>query len=169
MRDRWIAFAFLVFTSIYFPDRGAGGTRTGNLGFYSFQHPSDLVKADLFYFSPAYRPAGALFYRPLFEKFGLFSPPYRVVCFLLLVANLWLAFLAMRAFTGSMEVAAIAILIAAFHPRFRDLYTSSGTIYDILCFTFYFGAGFIIYSRAVEDRSVASINSRSSWYFISAL
>lgn len=164
MRNRWITCVFLVFVSLYFLVMARTGLRTGinsddvvNLGFYAFQPAGELVKSNVFYFSPAYRPAGALFYRPIFDKFGLFSPPYRIVCFALLVANLWLACLAIRAFTGSLEVAAIATLIAAFHPRFRDLYTSSGTIYDILCFTFYFG-GWLYYLRARREGPVRRVH-----------
>ncbi len=146
---RVVAAGFLIFASIYFLFMAGAGLRTGintddvgNLNVYAFQPVSEIVTANLLYFSPAYRPAGALFYRPLFAAFGLHPFPYRMVCFLLLLVNLWLGCLAIRAFTGSMEIAAIATSIAAFHPAFRDLYTSSGTIYDILCYAFYFGAWF---------------------------
>jgi hypothetical protein len=138
---------FLVSVSIYFLLMAGDGLHTGinsddvgNLNVYAFQPWSEIVKENILYFSPAYRPAGALFYRPLFSMFRFAPLPYRAVCFFLLIVNLWLGCFAIRKFTGSMEIAAIATLIAAFHPAFRDLYASSGTIYDILCYTCYFGA-----------------------------
>ncbi len=147
MPKRILPVTFLLLTSIYFLVMAGPGLRTTlnsddivNLNVYVFQPASEIVKDNLLYFSSAYRPAGALFYRPLFDRFGFSPLPYRLVCFALLIVNLWLICFAILALTGSMEIAATATLIGAFHPRFRDLYTSSGTIYDILCFAFYAGA-----------------------------
>jgi hypothetical protein len=128
---------------------GAGFTADDivNLPTYCNQPLTSLAKANLLYFSPSYRPMGALFYRPLFTLAGFRPLPYRVFCFLLLVGNLALVYLAIRSITDSSEVAAISTLIGAFHPRLVDLYWDNGTIYDILCFTFFFGA-LLYYVRA---------------------
>ena len=121
---------------------GAGFTTDDlvNLPTYFNQTPAALVKANILYCSPFYRPMGAVFYRPLFALFGFRPLPYRIFCFALLLGNLALAYLAIQGITASAEMAAIATLIGAFHPRLVDLYWNNGTIYDILCFTFFFGA-----------------------------
>jgi len=111
-----------------------------NLTTYGNQSAAALTKANILYFSPAYRPMGALFYRPMFALVGFWPLPYRVFCFLLLVGNLGLIWLTVRSITQSSEIAAVSTLIGAFHPRLVDLYWNNGAIYDILCFTFYLGA-----------------------------
>ena len=112
-----------------------------NLTTYWHQSPATLVKEIVWYFSPSYRPLGGLlFYRPLLALAGLQPLPYRILCFVLLAGNLGLMYLAIRSIVVSSEIAAISTLIGAFHPRLVDLYWNNGTIYDILCFTFYFGA-----------------------------
>ena len=112
-----------------------------NLTTYWHQSPATLVKEIVWYFSPSYRPLGGLlFYRPLLALAGLQPLPYRILCFVLLAGNLGLMYLAIRSIVVSSEIAAISTLIGAFHPRLVDLYWNNGTIYDILCFTFYYGA-----------------------------
>jgi len=112
-----------------------------NLTTYWNQFPAALLKAVVLYSSPSYRPLGGLFfYRPLFAFAGFHPLPYRLLCFALLLVNLGLLYLAIRSVTASSEIAALTTLIGAFHPRLVDLYWNNGTIYDVLCFTFYFGA-----------------------------
>ncbi|HXA63861.1 MAG TPA: hypothetical protein VNV82_01850 [Bryobacteraceae bacterium] len=119
-----------------------------NLTTYWNQFPAALLKAVVLYSSPSYRPLGGLFfYRPLFAFAGFHPLPYRLLCFALLLVNLGLLYLAIRSVTASSEIAALTTLIGAFHPRLVDLYWKNGTVYDILCFTFYFGA-LAYYARA---------------------
>ena len=40
----------------------------------------------------------------------------------------------------------VATLISAYHARFADLYYNIGTIYDLLCFSFFYGA-FLYYVK----------------------
>ncbi|HEX8812923.1 MAG TPA: hypothetical protein VF742_13110, partial [Terracidiphilus sp.] len=89
--------------------------------------------------------------RSIFALFGLTPHPFRVVCFVLLSANLLLAWFFVRSLTGSSEIAALTTLIAAFHPRLGPLYWSSGVIYDILCFTSFYAA-ITIYIRLRRRR-----------------
>ena len=122
-----------------------------NLTTYWNQFPAALLKAVVLYSSPSYRPLGGLFfYRPLFAFAGFHPLPYRLLCFALLLVNLGLLYLAIRSVTASSEIAALTTLIGAFHPRLVDLYWNNGTIYDILCFTFDFGA-LAYYARAPAD------------------
>ena len=86
------------------------------------------------------RPVGALFYRALFTAFGLNPLPYRIACFVILSANLALLYVLCLKLSGSREVAALACLLGAYHAHLADLYYSTGTVYDLLCFLFYFGA-----------------------------
>jgi hypothetical protein len=128
-------------------------------------------KAVILYFSPSYRPLGGLFfYRPLFSLAGFQPLPYRVLCFVLLVGNLGLLFLAIRSITGSSEIAAISTLIGAFHPRLVDLYWNNGAIYDILCFTFYFGA-LTYYVRARRTGPLLNLRQTAAFLalYVSAL
>ncbi len=147
-------FALLLIT-VYFLALAGQGLSAGfttddveNLTTYWNQSPAALVKAVVLYFSPSYRPlAGLFFYRPLFAFAGFHPLPYRIFCFVLLLVNLGLLYLAIRSITASSEIAALTTLIGAFHPRLVDLYWNNGAIYDILCFTFYFGA-LAYYARA---------------------
>jgi hypothetical protein len=152
------------FLALAGPGLGAGFTTDDlvNLSAYQNQSPAALVKAVALYFSPSYRPLGGLFfYRPLFAVAGFQPLPYRVLCFLLLVGNLGLLYLAIRSITASSEIAALSTVIGAFHPRMVDLYWNNGTIYDMLCFTFYFGS-LAYYVRARRAGPLLSLRSRKS-------
>jgi hypothetical protein len=90
--------------------------------------------------SPAYRPLGDLFYRPLYGLFGFHALPFRVVCYALLVLNLTLFFrLALNLVRGRWA-ALLCTLVFSFHAALGILYLSSGTIYDILCVCFVLAA-----------------------------
>jgi len=153
MRSGGILAVLLI--AVYFLAMAGQGLSAGfttddlvNLAAYSNESPAALLKAVLFYFSPSYRPLGGLFfYRPLFALAGFHPLPYRAFCFAFLAMNLVLLNLAIRWITASSEIAALSTLIGAFHPRLVDLYWNNGAVYDILCFTFYFGA-MAYYARA---------------------
>jgi hypothetical protein len=154
----------------YFLALAGPGLRAGfttddlvNLTAYWNQPLAAIVKANVLYFSSAYRPMGAWFYRPMFALAGFSPLPYRVFCFALLIGNLGLLWLAMRSITQSFEIAALSTLIGAFHPQLVDLYWNNGAIYDILCLTFYFGA-LLYYVRA--RRAGPILNLRGTAVFI---
>lgn len=98
---------------------------------------AQLVRGLFFFWEGDYRPMGAFFCRPLFDAFGLRPFPYRLVCFGLLTANLGLAYRLAWQLAGSIPVAAFTALIFAYHAYLADLYYSSATIYDLLCFLFF--------------------------------
>lgn len=87
--------------------------------------------------SSSYRPLGAVIYRASFGVFGLQPFPLRVVIYALLVVNAWLVFRLASRLTGSREIAALAAFLMSYHPRLGDIYTNTGTIFDVLCCTFY--------------------------------
>src|SRR6185436_6356459 len=49
----------------------------------------------------------------------------------------------------SREAGAIACLLGAYHAHLNDLYYNSGTIYDLLCFTFFYLT--LIYYFRIRD------------------
>src|SRR6185436_6315112 len=116
-----------------------------------WSHPiSQVIKETLIFFpAEIERPMGAIFYSPLFALFGLNPLPYRIVALALLLANLGLLYLFCFRLSRSREASAIACLLGAFHAHLGDLYYNSGTIYDILCFTFFYLA--LIYYFRIRD------------------
>jgi hypothetical protein len=122
-------------------------------GIRAYFTPDDMMNLYGAWFRPlleADRPLGALVYRGLFGAFGLNPLPYRIVSFILLFANLGLLYLFCRRLSGSREVAALAVLLGAYHAHLADLYYSTGTIYDLLCFSLYFSA--FLWYLTIRDR-----------------
>ena len=97
-------------------------------------------------FTTANRPLGALFYRPLYYFFGFNYLPYRIAVYLFLTLNIGLAYLFARTLDASREAAALSTLLFCYNPSLIDLYYSTGTVYDVLCFPLYIGA-LLIYVR----------------------
>ncbi len=86
--------------------------------------------------SSSYRPMGGLFYRALYAAAGFHALPFRCACFALLLANLWMAYRLLRFLSGSSEAALLGTLVFSYHAGMYGLYFNTGTVYDILCFTF---------------------------------
>lgn len=123
-----------------------------NLHNYLQQGTLGVLQGNVCYWSASYRPLGGVFYLSLYEVFGFNPLPFRVVCFLLLVANLLLAYRFVLALSESRETALLAALLLSYHAWFVDLYYSSGTIYELLCFFFYFAAFLSYISLSRENR-----------------
>ncbi|HYM12161.1 MAG TPA: glycosyltransferase family 39 protein, partial [Bryobacterales bacterium] len=85
----------------------------------------------------AYRPLGGVFYLGIFRLAGFHPLPFRAVCLGLMLANLFVAFRLVERLSGSEEIALLTALLLVYHPAITDLFYSTGTIYDILCFFFY--------------------------------
>ncbi len=115
-----------------------------------FQPIGQLLKANVLYYSGAFRPLGELFYRPLIGIFGLNPLPFRIVCFGFVLANMGLLYAFCRRLSGSREIAALACLIGAYHAYLMDIYYSSSTIFELLCFFFYYVA--FLYYVSIRDR-----------------
>ena len=84
----------------------------------------------------AYRPMGGLFYRLLYALVGFHPLPFRIACMILLVVNLLLAYRLQRLLARSTAAALIGTLLFSYHAEMYGLYFNTGTVYDILCFTF---------------------------------
>jgi hypothetical protein len=112
-------------------------------GLRAYFTPDEMMNLYGAWFRPlaeSRRPVGDLFYRIFFNAFGLDPLPYRIACFAMLAANLALLYLLCVKLSGSREVAALACLLGAYHAHLADLYYSTDTVYELLCFLFYFGA-----------------------------
>jgi hypothetical protein len=96
-----------------------------------------ILVENIFYFTPGYRPMGSLVYRLLFDLAGVHALPFRILCFALMLGNLYLVYRTATAISTK-ETGLLAALFGAYNPGFIDLYYNTGTIYDLLCFTFYF-------------------------------
>jgi len=86
----------------------------------------------------AYRPLGGVYYFILYGLFGFNPLPFRAVCLALMLANVFLAFALLRRLSGSLEAALPGAVLIVHHPAVLELLYSSGTIYEVLCFLFYF-------------------------------
>jgi hypothetical protein len=62
-----------------------------NLYGYWSKPVSELVKANIFFWTPYYRPFGGFIYRTLFAIFGFNPTPLYVVFYAAMLLNLWLA------------------------------------------------------------------------------
>jgi len=111
-----------------------------NLHGYWTKSWSTLIRGIFAVWEAQYRPAGALFYRPLFDAVGLEPLPYRAVCMGLLAVNLAIAARFVYALSQSIPIMAVTTVIFAYHAYLSDLYYSSGAIYDLLCFLFLYAA-----------------------------
>jgi len=106
--------------------------------YWSLDHSLlQLLRDNLTFWSGSYRPLGAIFYHVTYTLAGFHPFAFHFVCFALLLLNLYLMYRLAMALSCSSEAALLAVLLFAYHPNFSDLYYSAGTIYDILCFTFY--------------------------------
>lgn len=103
----------------------------------------ETVQANVLYYSSFYRPLGGLVYLSLFKVFGLNPLPFRIVCFGLYFFNLFLLYRLALALSGSKEAAWLTALLGSHHAGYIDYYTNTGTIYDLLCFTFFCGGLFL--------------------------
>lgn len=90
--------------------------------------------------TPAYRPVGGLFYRIIYAFFHFDPLPFRVACYCILTMNLALVGLLLRCLSESWEIAAVGTLLFSYHGMLMQLFYNTGTIYDLLCATFYLAA-----------------------------
>src|SRR5712671_4913308 len=98
-----------------------------------------LLGENLLFFTSGYRPLGSLVYRLLFAASGLNPLPFRIAIYVLLIINLYLLY-RVASDIATPEIAILTALLFCFNASFVELYYNTGTIFDVLCFTFYFAA-----------------------------
>src|ERR1035437_17549 len=75
----------------------------------------ELIKANILYYSPYYRPMGALFYKPIFALAGFDPFPFRLVVHGIFLVNLFLTYCVTRRLAGSREIGVLATFLGAYH------------------------------------------------------
>jgi hypothetical protein len=115
-----------------------------NLHLYWTRPWSALLKANLMFWSSFYRPAGGLFYKSIYALWGFHPLPFHIVALALLSVNFGLLAVVVWQLTGSRWGALIALWLVGINPSFGAAYLDTGTIYDVLAYTFFWG-GFALY------------------------
>jgi hypothetical protein len=151
-----LAGLFIAGFFLFFTWRGLllyySGDDLMNLYGYWSKPVSALVKGNVFFWTPYYRPFGGIIYRTLFAIYGFNPFPLYVVFYTAMLLNLWLAYLVFKRIGGSREIGAIATLLYAFHGKFDYLYYNAGSMYDVFCFLFFFLALLIYLSARLQGR-----------------
>ena len=144
----FIAAFFLAFTwrgmLVYFT-----GDDMMNLYGYWSRPVAELIKANILFWTPYYRPFGGVIYRTFFALFGFNPRPLYVLYYATFLLNLYLAYLVVKRISGSAEIGALATLILSVHGNFSYLYYNAGALYDVYCFLFFFLA-LLVYIRVRE-------------------
>jgi hypothetical protein len=152
----------------WFAGGGLGAPFTGddlmNLNFHLTPSFPRLLLSNLTFWSTAYRPMGGIVYVAIYRLMGFHPMPFRVACFALLLSNLWLVFEVCRRLANSREAALLATLLITYHAWLVNLYYSTGTIYELLCFAFYLAA-FLYY---VAIRQAGKIVAGRQWIVLLA-
>jgi hypothetical protein len=135
---------FLIAYLLWFAGGGLRARFTGddlmNLNFHLTPSAARLLLSNLTYWSTAYRPMGGIVYVAIYRLMGFHPMPFRIVAFALLMVNLWLMYRVCLRLTERREIALLATLLVTYHAWLVNLYYSTGTIYELLCFAFYFAA-----------------------------
>src|SRR5215472_9903741 len=86
------------------------------------------------------RPAGALYYLPLYHLFGLNPLPYRVVQIGILAASIPMVYYLASLLFSSRSITFLGVLAFCYHAQLANLVFIGSFIYDVLCGFFYFAA-----------------------------
>lgn len=123
------------------PDVSAYFTRDDMMNLHvAWMKPAGQIVFNNLFYCSSVRSLGDLFYRVAFALGGFHPLPFRLLCYALLSINLLVLHGFAKRLTGSSEIALLSTAVGAYHARFRELYCSTGTVFDLLCFPFYFGA-----------------------------
>ncbi|MFH1965012.1 MAG: glycosyltransferase family 39 protein [Acidobacteriota bacterium] len=133
-----------------------------NLHYYWKQPLWRTIISNIWFPTSYSRPLGAAFYLPIYYVFGLNPFPFRVVCIILLFINLLLLYQFTRVLTQKEDMAFLAVFLASYHAWFVDIYYSSGTIYEILCFTGYFFS----FNRYLTIRQNNKLLKAKDWWIV---
>ncbi len=117
-----------------------------NMGTYWRWQPAQLAAAQLLPWRGFYRPAGGLFYMPLFHWFGLNPAPYHLAILALLFAGAGLLYAIARRLSSEPLIPGLAALFVCYHAGLTNLTYNIAFVYDVLCGFFYLAA-FLTYIR----------------------
>ena len=147
-RSHWLVIASVLVLVAYFAITAFHGLSAyftqddgGNLlNMHKYWQRSllDVLGSAVCVVTRAYRPLGGVYYFILYKLAGFNPFPFRAVCLVLMLANVLLAFALIRRLSGSLLAGLFGAVVITNHPAMLEFLFSSGTIYDILCFLFYF-------------------------------
>jgi hypothetical protein len=157
----FIAAYFAYFTSVAFTARFNGDDMM-NIENYWRTDLWKLVTVQFAYFTNSYRPLGAVFYLPLYKIAHLNPLPYHVAAWLIAGLNVWLAYRCGFLLSGSKLAGGLTALFISYHPKLIAIVYSTGVIYDVLCFSFYF----LAFNRYLEVRREGRLPRASEWLWI---
>ena len=86
------------------------------------------------------RPAGALYYLPLYHFFDLDPRPYRIIQISILAASIPMVYYLARLLASCRSIAFLAVLALCYHAGLANLVFIGSFIYDVLCGFFYLAA-----------------------------
>ena len=124
------------------PARHGGFREDEMMNLWTYWYVGALQSLTAFakFWTPSYRPGGALYYLPLYHFFGLNPFPYRIVQISILALTIPIAYYLARLLASSRSVAFLAILAFCYHPYVANLVFVGAFIYDVLCGLFYLAA-----------------------------
>ena len=120
---------------------GFGDDEMMNLYLYWLAGAFKSIQANLCFWSTfPPRPAGALYYLPLYHFFSLNPLPYRIVQVGILAATIPIFFYLALLLSRSRAVAFLVALAMCYHGQMASLVFTGSFIYDVLCGFFYFAS-----------------------------
>ena len=130
----WFLFAHRAFVSYFNVD--------DMMNLYKAWRPawSEHLSSVVMFWQAQDRPVGQVFYRAIFDLGGFDPRPFHAARIVLFALNLALGYGLLRKLTRSRMAAFLSMTLFAFHSALWDLYVSTGTVYDLLCATFFLGA-----------------------------
>jgi hypothetical protein len=131
---------------------GFGEDEMMNLYEYWWPGAFKSIQANICFWSTFYRPAGALYYLPLYHFFLLDPLPYRIVQIGILAATIPIFFCLARLLSGPYAVAFLVALAMCYHGQMANLVFSGSFIYDVLCGFFYFAA--LTYYVSIREKGM---------------
>ena len=137
------------------PSLAGGFNDDEMMNIYGYWHLGALKSlwANICFWKVLGRPAGALYYLPLYHFFSLNSQPYRIVQVSILAASIPMVYYLARLLAASRSVAFLAVLALCYHAQLANLVFSGSFIYDVLCGFFYFAA--LTYYIHVREKQIA--------------
>ncbi len=141
-----------------------------NLHYYWSHGFGNVLWHNLFFWTTDYRPAGGLYYLPLYNLFGLDPTPYRIAILAIIVANAYLTCVTAELLTGSRVAAVVTGILAAAHRELVPIYLLNSYIYDVL--SYFFMQVVLIGHIRVRKRGLTPGWGQSLWLtaaFITAL
>ena len=122
------------------------------INMYFYWHPGILrcLWANVCFWTNFHRPAGALYYLPLYHFFFLNPEPYRIVQVGIVATSIPIVYWLSRLLATSRSVAFLGTLAVSYHANLANLVFRGSFIYDVLCGLFYFAA--LAYYIHIRDK-----------------